>query len=105
MQTPAVSSSQPIGLPTRRTISAPRVAYATVEIEFPTWEMASFALKSPQVTPVRTAPAMATTIDPAHKPLMRREPDRPGTLAASGLRVPAAWLSVLAVMSSSVHGC
>lgn len=42
MPTPTISS-QPMGLRTQRTISAPRLAYATVEAELPMFEIALFA--------------------------------------------------------------
>ena len=100
MLTPTVSSSQPIGLRTRRTISAPRVAYATVETEAFASEMASFAFQSVQVSTVRTAPVTAIRTDPVHKASMRRRPGRPPLPAASFTGTPAVCSSVPAVMTS-----
>ena len=101
MLTPAVSSSQPIGLRTRRTISAPTEAYASVETGIPAWEMASFRLKSLQVSAVRTAPATAIRTDPAHTASISRGPVPAVSgagMAAGCLFVPA--FSVPAVIAS-----
>jgi len=101
MPTPTIISSQPMGLRTRRTISAPRLAYATVEAELPMFEIASFASKVTPGQGRKGRPGHGDQDRPAHMPSIRRVFRRAVWPARPAVRAPAVWPSAPAVMTSS----
>src|SRR5438270_880767 len=98
---PSPSSIQPMRLPTRRTMIAPRVAYTRPATVPPRFGYASPGTRSCHATTVRTAPTAPTNAVLAQRPdAARRVP--PGALRAFALARQEAG-TFLAPASSTSH--
>src|SRR6266702_2468235 len=88
---PMPISIQPMRLPARRTISAPRVPYKTAATVAYRFETASVVARSPHAMTVSTAPASENTVIKSH------------TMAVARLELVTAWSLGLALPGPGVE--